>query len=358
MLHRLAPLFGWVLMCLMAVPALAQDGPTGILRVVSAVPGSTVHIDYEQAGDAPLVSYVSPGAHTVRVSADGHEPFVRRVEVFANQTTEVSAQLRPGKGSVEFFVKPMGAVVFIRGNEIGPAPIRLSHQQVQEGTHPYEVRAPRYEPVKGEFDFGLGKNVLLYHELEPSAGRFSITSNPEGASVWLDGRPVGETPVNMRDVAQGVHVVRLEAEGFATVISEVDTTDGSKGVVTERLQSKGAKVVLKTGHAEGVARVQGQVLGKGKKVKLELGKGRYDLTLSSPNGEVAGVLKVPASGWIGRKADYAHGTLIEVPPFYRRWGFWTAVGVGAGGATAAAVILSREPEPEPLPAGDLVVTLP
>lgn len=355
-MSRLAPLVVWFLMCFSSSFAYAQDEPAGILRVVSGVPGSVVHIDYEQAGEAPLVSYVSPGQHTVRVSADGHEPYVRRVDVYANQTTEISAQLRPGKGSVEFFIRPMGAVIELDGQPRGPAPIRLN--DVTEGTHTYRVSAPRHEAVEGTFDFALGKNVLLYHELESSAGRFSITSNPEGASVWLDGRPVGETPVNMRDVAPGVHVVRLEAAGYATVIQEVDTSDGEKGVVQAKLDDKGAKVVLKTGHAEGIARVQGQVLGKGKKVKVELGKGRYDLSLSSPDDEVTGVLKVPDGGWIGWRADYEDDELVEIPPFYRRWTFWTAVGVGAGGATAAAVILTREPEPEPLPSGDIVVTLP
>jgi len=50
----------------------------------------------------------------------------------------------------------------------------------------------------------------------PFKGSLVLYSGPPGARAFVDGRPVGSTPVILADLPVGSRVVRLEAEGYQT----------------------------------------------------------------------------------------------------------------------------------------------
>lgn len=50
----------------------------------------------------------------------------------------------------------------------------------------------------------------------------SITSEPDGALVWLNDREVGRTPLEVGFVHYGVYDVRLEREGYETLLTSGD----------------------------------------------------------------------------------------------------------------------------------------
>jgi hypothetical protein len=62
---------------------------------------------------------------------------------------------------------------------------------------------------------------------EPSPtgpGRILVRSTPAGATVSVDGREYGRTPVAVRDLARGTHRVRIEHDGYAAVERRVTIT--------------------------------------------------------------------------------------------------------------------------------------
>jgi serine/threonine-protein kinase len=54
-----------------------------------------------------------------------------------------------------------------------------------------------------------------------------IETRPPGASVWLDGREVGETPLSVKDVLPGPHQVRLSLEGHSPAELAFEVLEGS-----------------------------------------------------------------------------------------------------------------------------------
>jgi len=50
-----------------------------------------------------------------------------------------------------------------------------------------------------------------------SPGRLLVRSTPAGATVFVDGREHGQTPIAVRDLPVGAHRVRLEHDGYAPV---------------------------------------------------------------------------------------------------------------------------------------------
>lgn len=344
--------------------AQEAEAPTGIVRITSPQPGATVHIDNELAGTAPVTKYLPAGKHFIRVSVDGFDPFVRRVQIDAGTTTDVAAQLFPGEGTVEFIVEPPGARLLINGKDEWPTPVRLS--DIRPGRYTYQLDAPGHESTQGEFEFQRGRNLLQFHRLKNTAGLFEITTKPEGARVWLDGETVGGSPAMVEDVPSGVHVVQVELDGYGTAFRKLDNSDGSKGEVHVRLKEGGAALSIATGDPNAQVAVYGTTIGTGNTVKLKaVERGRYDVSVSAPGmGTAQGRLDVPANGRVAYRAKLpgpdarGPGRIVRVRPIYERWTFWTGIGLVGAGAGAGGYLAWKAAQPEPIPEGDVIITLP
>jgi hypothetical protein len=59
---------------------------------------------------------------------------------------------------------------------------------------------------------------------DASPGRLLVRSTPTGATVFVDGREHGRTPIAVRDLARGAHRVRLVRDGYAPIERRVVIT--------------------------------------------------------------------------------------------------------------------------------------
>lgn len=349
-------------------PAPAAPAPPpveqGVLKVTCAKPGAIVYIDNVEVGAAPVTKYLPAGDHTVRVVADNHDPFVRRVTLKANVRSDVDAVLVAGTGTAEFVVGVAGAKVSLDGGPETPLPVRL--RDLPAGEHRYRITAPGHEPATGSFTFVQGRNYLFAPALQPSRGAFSVTTAVAGARVFVDGALVGETPLSTEGIAPGAHVVRVEAEGRGAVYLLIDSSDGAPVSLSPELPRGGAKVRIKTGDEAAVLKMAGVEIGRGALVELgTLAEARLPLVVEAPGRKPAdGRVEVPARGrrtwdvdWVAADAR-GRSSLNEIPPLTRRWGFWALVGAGAAGVGTGVGLAAVANRPVPPPDGDIVVTLP
>lgn len=350
-------------------PAYAGEAP-GTLSVSSSVDGADVYIDFVLAGKTPLVKKMEAGTYNVRVTADDHDPWVMRVDLKAGQPSSLVAKLLPGGGTVEFLIEPAGSMVLLDGKPIGKTPIRVT--AVVEGEHEWMVQAPLFEDHQGRFGFRKGQNVLVVGELESSRGLFSISSKPKGATVVLDGKEVGVTPLELQGIEPGIHRVRYQVDNGPIVLREVDTTDGTKGEVAANIPSRSARILVNTGSEFGRVFLNDQLLGEGRRVVLHLARGQYTMRVEAENFKSAQrKLRIPAGGIHAFRSNLVpeEATLASrVEPSWSvdsPWVLWTAAGLGGVGAVTGVAVIAKnaggddpdtlEPQPDP---GDLVVRLP
>lgn len=121
------------------------------------------------------------------------------------------AGLTGSRGTMAIESRPTGAQVKIDGEVKGVTPLTMS---LPAGTHVIEISAggePRVLPVT----LPAGATVSQYIELSSvsTLGRISIQSTPAGASILLDGRPRGVTPIELPDVSVGEHELVLDYNG-------------------------------------------------------------------------------------------------------------------------------------------------
>lgn len=332
-------------------PASAAE--TGILKVRSSVEAE-VYVDGALLGKTPLTKYLAVGAHQLRVVADNYDPFVRKIDVAADKTADVQATLVAGAGTVEFSGPP-GARLSLDGSDRGPLPIRIPDPGA--GKHTWRVEAPKFEPGEGSFEFARGKNILVDVKLPSSRGIFIVESTPAGATVRIDGKEVGTTPLRLTDVEPGKHAVHLTHPELGTVFRTADTTDGSRGEVKASFPKNGAVLDLTTNSADAIVLVDGAQVAAGTHVEIgPLEKGRLKLEIHIGDRKIIDTVSLPARGKLALRV--AGDVLIERKPLTQRWGFWAAIGgvAVAGGATGVAVAVANAPEPPPV--GDTVVVLP
>jgi hypothetical protein len=69
-------------------------------------------------------------------------------------------------------------------------------------------------------------------------GSLVISSRPDGATVTLDGRTVGVTPLTLAEVAAGSHAVRLELPGYRAWSVSAQVTAGQQKRVNASLERR------------------------------------------------------------------------------------------------------------------------
>ena len=72
---------------------------------------------------------------------------------------------------------------------------------------------------------------------EPAfVGRLTMVSNPAGAHVFLDGKPLGTAPVAAADLRAGSHVLRMDLDGYERWSAAVQVVTNRTVNITARMQ--------------------------------------------------------------------------------------------------------------------------
>jgi len=163
----------------------------GRLLVRSTPAGARVFVDGHEYGKTPVaVRELSPGSHRVRVVREGYGTEERRVVLTAS---------RPAQSMT--------------------VPLERDRAQIAQ------ARKPAVDPRA---------------DTSATVGRFSapltIESRPTGSHVYIDGKLVGATPLQLPDVTAGEHVVRLEHDGYHPWSSSVRIIATERNRVTASLE--------------------------------------------------------------------------------------------------------------------------
>jgi formylglycine-generating enzyme required for sulfatase activity len=146
-----------------------------------------------------------------------------------------------GKSSVDI----AGAGVNIDGEERGITP--LQEVEVKSGRRRVDIRSKNYQDLTTHVDIeGCGESQLLDLALVPGWADVTIGSVPKGATVRVDGKPVGKTPLEL-DLFPGTHKVEISANRFKTWRTRLVVQANQPKVLENiRLEPADGTLVLRT----------------------------------------------------------------------------------------------------------------
>lgn len=164
----------------------------GRLLIRSTPAGARVFVDGRERGETPAtVRDLERGTHLVRLVRDGYATRDRRVVITAS---------RPAQS------------LTIALARVRPPTLRNTQGRSEQGRAPLPSAPAKQATIGG------------------GAGPLTVESRPSGASVFIDGKLVGTTPLNLSTVPAGDHTVWLERDGYRRWTSSVRVASGQNKV--------------------------------------------------------------------------------------------------------------------------------
>ena len=115
----------------------------------------------------------------------------------------------PATGTLSVGTSPAGISVFVDGNQHGVTPLGI---ELPVGEHVIELRTAT-ERRRIPVTLTAGGQVSQYFEFARPAqtgGELLVRTDPIGASVTVDGKYVGRSPVSVADLTAGTHTVVMQ----------------------------------------------------------------------------------------------------------------------------------------------------
>jgi hypothetical protein len=116
---------------------------------------------------------------------------------------------------------PGGASVTLDGTNFGqtPASGSLKLDNIGTGDHTVTLTLAGYKPYTTSITVYANtvsevSALLQSTGPEPGYGELSVSSTPSGANVFVDNNFVGITPLTLKEVAAGSHVVTVRLTGY------------------------------------------------------------------------------------------------------------------------------------------------
>jgi formylglycine-generating enzyme required for sulfatase activity len=136
---------------------------------------------------------VPPGRYVLTVEADGFEPARMPAEVDRESGQRFVVALERLPGIVAFDTGPVAATLLVDGATLGTLP---GEYELRAGTREIEITAPYYAEERQRLVVaGGGERQEVKVTLRPVFARVTVSSVPAGASVWVDDRELGTTPL-------------------------------------------------------------------------------------------------------------------------------------------------------------------
>jgi hypothetical protein len=214
-----------------------MSGPGGNVRVLSNVEGAHVFLDGKDMGEAPQdLKNLKPGEHLIEVKAKGHVPREERVNVAAGAATVLKLDLQAAgtgtKGMIKVVSPVPEAEVFIDGEKVGGVP---QSKEVATGEHFVVVSKAGFKRFEKKILVEEGKTLTITAELK-AVGGLRFLSSPNGATILLDGEPIGKTPMVNEEIPAGEHIVTIQLNNYFDFESAVKVKGGEMQVVNASLE--------------------------------------------------------------------------------------------------------------------------
>lgn len=222
--------------------------------------GASVSVDGVPQGviQGPLVVQTTAGRHQVEIKKDGFETLTQWIDLTNTPSIVLTPVLKEIKrvayGIVVVDSDPQDAEVYIDGNK-HPDNTPTVINQVVEGVHVIEVKKGSGPAWQKTITVVANQQTKLRADLSGGVGVIRVLSDTPGAKAFLDGIEMGPTPVDIKDVKAGEHIVQVRAQGYKQAEKTVMVTGGGSQIVKLDLAAEGAdqgtlKIVSKVPDAE------------------------------------------------------------------------------------------------------------
>mgnify|MGYP003303573320 CR=1 FL=1 len=180
----------------------------------------------KQIGTIPLQNAeLDAGSYNLRIQKPKYKDYLTTISIEEGQATTIHAVMKSNFGQLTL-VTQSGAEIWLDGARLGESswtgPLEM-------GEYIFETRQPNHRSSYTQVtvsEQSVGKTIPLNNP-QPIYGTFEVNGSPADATVYVDGKKVGTTPLYINQIVIGSHKIRIEKDGYyhqeKTVIIAEDT---------------------------------------------------------------------------------------------------------------------------------------
>lgn len=168
-----------------------------------------------------------PGSFEVAANKAGYEDLNESFVVTDLQAQDFTFAMvkLPGYLTVSADAVPT-AHVWLDGQPVSAAP--MQRLELKEGSYELVVRAPLYHDFEQSIQIqGEEIEQTVAAQLDPAWADVEFASNPPGATLYVDGEPVGETPL-VAQIVEGERQVAMQLDGYKPWDSSLQLESGTR----------------------------------------------------------------------------------------------------------------------------------
>ncbi len=208
----------------------------GYIRITST-PESAAQVlidDKVLNSSTPVTSdMLKSGEYTVKVIKEMYQPFVKKVTVTDETTTEINAVLQPN--FAELIVNaPSEASLYINNQLKGTGSWK---GRLPAGVFSLEARLNRHRNARQDIELKTGENRIVNLNPSPIFGSLDVMTNPPGAKIMINGNDYGFTPSTINKLLIGDYEIEITKSGYSKVNKTISIEDSKVVSVNEILQN-------------------------------------------------------------------------------------------------------------------------
>ena len=218
----------------------------GLLLILTEPEGCDVSLDGVSLGQTPrlITSLNAKDAYRLLLQKPGYQS--RNVDVkFNGRVPLVKRELLiVDSGIIEVTSEPSGADVMVNGQPRGQTPLTV--RDVPKGRATVTLQKEGFDDVTRELSMVAGESQTLFVRMNGRPGTMLLSSVPDGARFYVNDQPQGKGPISLTNLKPGDYSIRVEKEGFGTVIKEVTLENGGSVVEEFRLDNVMGRLEVRT----------------------------------------------------------------------------------------------------------------
>ena len=185
----------------------------GGLRVDSDPAGAEITLGPLVVGRTPYRNEkIRSGKYIVRLSKDMYLTARREVQVRPERTESITVSLKPNFGTLR--VSSSTPEARVRLNKSGLA--LGETKRLRPGRHTIVLEAPHHYSRQKTFNLKRGQALSFDWPLKAKTGALSISTNPPGARIILDGKTLKRpSPLILKQIKAGPHTIEVKGKHHA-----------------------------------------------------------------------------------------------------------------------------------------------
>ena len=277
-----------------------------ILLLVGIVVGLFLRNSGQQPGATAPTPEASPQA-TVPAAPGAATPGAQPTPgaprtVRAKQQAAAPAETAAPTGGLTIDSTPQGADVQIDGRHEANWVTPFTATGLAAGGHAVSFSKPGHMSAVRSAQVTAGQNAIIAAQLTEMAATISVSSEPAGANILVDGRDIGKLTPAQVVVQKGSHTIAVRKQGYLDASSTLEVAPGQTVQFSPALKLTGStenirtvsklggifggapadsgRVSVKTNPKGAQVLVNGQAVKKTTPVDFYLNPGTYELTVT------------------------------------------------------------------------------